>query len=119
MALDTSLPASSCATSAAQLADAQAQLAQLAERLARQQRYQAALARCSRVLLDAVGDDVQADQLLTKALHELLQGSGVSRISLWRNVADGQLGLGRVRIVHLCMPDVELPLPSSNTDRRL
>jgi PAS domain S-box-containing protein len=69
-------------------------------------RYQTALAECTRALLAPANSAVQKQQILGEALQQLLEGARVSRVGLFQNVDDPQLGPCASYIAEACAPGI-------------
>jgi PAS domain S-box-containing protein len=76
------------------------------ELLNRQIRYQTALAECTRTLLAAADTADHRQLLLGEALQHLQEGAQVSRVGLFRNVEDPELGSCSLYVAEAYAPGI-------------
>jgi PAS domain S-box-containing protein len=69
-------------------------------------RYQTALAECTRTLLAPADTEAERQQILGEALQHLQQGAQVSRVGLFQNVEDPELGPCALYVAEACAPGI-------------
>ena len=95
----------------AQLIEEQEKRLRVERQLGHQHRYQKAIIKCAQVLLKSGKGKVEQTERLKSALRALLTGASLCRITLLKNVDDGDAGVSSRFITEVCAPGISESAP--------